>query len=91
MQDQNVSPRVGGGDHNKTPRKGAKSAPSDAPKPRPQNTGSAPGSQSAPTEAPAVRKGVSIPSNGDPYTPTSVKNTQVAEPPQPPGPDRSRS
>ena len=90
MQDQNVSPRTGGGDVNTSPRKGAKSAPSDAPQPRPANTRSAPGSQSSPTEAPAVRTGVSIPTNGDPYTPTSVKNTQVTEPPQPPGPDRSR-
>lgn len=84
MQDQNVSPRTGGGDVNTSPRKGAKSAPSDAPQPRPANTRSAPGSMSASTEAPAVRDGVSIPSNGDQYTPTSMKMDEKVDPVQPP-------
>ena len=79
---QNVSPKVGGGDRQLSPRTGG----GDHNK-TPQNPKSA---KSAPTEAPGVRKGVSIPKNGDPYTPTSVKNTQVTEPPQPPGPDRTR-
>jgi len=79
---QNVTPRVGGGDRNKSPKTGGGDHNKTPTNPR--------GGKSAPTEAPAVRSGVSIPRNGDPYTPTSVKNTQVAEPPQPPGPDRSR-
>ena len=84
MQDQNKTPRTGGGDLNKSPRKGNKSAPTEAPAPRPANTGAAPGGKSAPTQAPAVRTGVSIPTNGDQYTPTSMKMDQKADPVQPP-------
>jgi len=74
----NVSPKTGGGDFNKSPRSGSKSAPSEAPAVRdntqPRNPRS---SKAAAGVAPGVRSGVSIPSNGDRDTPTSVKSNIV--------------
>lgn len=87
---ERVTPRTGGGDVNKSPRSGAKSAPSDAPAPRAGITPRAPGGKSAHTEAPAVRGGITIPKNGHRDTPTSVKMDEKVDPVQPPGPDRSR-
>ncbi len=84
-KDQNKDPRVGGGDQNRSPRSGAKSAPTAGPDVR---SGIAPrnprGSKSGPTEAPGVRAGVTIPTNGDPYTPTSMKMDEKVDPTQPP-------
>jgi hypothetical protein len=80
---QPVTPRVGGGDQNKTPRSQATSAPSEAPAPRPADPNKAPGGKSAPTDAPAVRSTQAPATNGDPYTPT-VKMGMVVDPAQPP-------
>ena len=86
-----VTPKTGGGDVNKTPRSGSKSAPSDAPAVRSGNQPRNPrGGKSAPTEAPAVRTGLSIPTNGDRDTPTSVKSNIINEPPQPSKPSVDR-
>lgn len=81
---QTVTPKKTGVAQNVTPRSGNKSAPSDAPAPRPANPNSAPGGKSAPTEAPAVRSTKAPLTNGDPYTPTSVKMDQMVDPVQPP-------
>ena len=60
---------------NVTPRKGAKSAPTAAPAPRPVKFG--PGGKSAHTAAPAVRSTKAPLKGGDWQTPTSVKSNQV--------------
>jgi len=55
-----------------TPRRGNQSAPSDAP--APQSVAVKRGPKSAPTDAPAVRSTQTPSTNGDQFTPSSVKS-----------------
>ena len=75
MEDQNKTPRTGGGSNLITPKTGGGDR---------NKTPGGPGSMSAPSDAPAVRDGVTIPKSGDPYTPTSMKMDQKVDPVQPP-------
>lgn len=62
-----------------TPRKGTKSAPSDAPSPHRTASMSGPSRKSAPTEAPSVKDSMAPRTGGDYETPTSMRSNVVDE------------